>query len=94
MSHTRVAPAFLFMHQENNFYLNEHSMHYLGSRLPNAVGHVEGDDERMPLEETGNMIVMVYALYRLNESDKLSYVYALRHFQTMGSVSDQLQPRP
>ncbi|KAK5944296.1 hypothetical protein PMZ80_003577 [Knufia obscura] len=57
-----------YMNQENNFYPNAYSMHDLGSRFPNATGHVEGDDEYMPVEESGNMIIMAYAIYRLGNS--------------------------
>lgn len=72
--HFVLAP--LFMYQGNYFYPKEYSMHDLGSRFPNAVGHVEGNDEYLPVEETGNMIIMVYAIYRLSRTDVLSYVYA------------------
>lgn len=39
-------------------------MHDLGSNFPNATGHVEGNDEYMPVEESGNMILMSYAYYK------------------------------
>ncbi|KAL8947185.1 MAG: hypothetical protein Q9222_006510, partial [Ikaeria aurantiellina] len=53
----------LYQNQEGGFYPNEYSMHDLGSHYPNATGHVEGDDEYMPVEESGNMILMSYAYY-------------------------------
>ncbi|KAL8691886.1 MAG: hypothetical protein Q9218_002991 [Villophora microphyllina] len=54
----------LYQNQEGGFYPNEYSMHDLGSHYPNATGHVEGDDEYMPVEESGNMILMSYAYYK------------------------------
>lgn len=41
-------------------------MHDLGTHFPNATGHVEGDDEYMPVEESGNMILMTYAYYKFS----------------------------
>ena len=54
----------LFQNQEAGFYPNGYSMHDLGAHFPNATGHVEGDDEYMPVEESGNMILMTYAYYK------------------------------
>lgn len=54
----------LYQNQEGGFYPNEYSMHDLGSHFPNATGHVEGNDEYMPVEESGNMILMSYAYYK------------------------------
>ncbi|GAB7357031.1 hypothetical protein MBLNU459_g7856t1 [Dothideomycetes sp. NU459] len=48
----------LFYNQEGGFYPNGYSMHDLGSNFPNATGHVEGNDEYMPTEESGNMLLM------------------------------------
>ncbi|KAI5238313.1 DUF1793-domain-containing protein [Aureobasidium subglaciale] len=54
----------LFYHQENGFYPNGYSMHDLGTHFPNATGHVEGNDEYMPVEESGNMLLMAYSYYK------------------------------
>lgn len=56
----------LYQNQEGGFYPNEYSMHDLGTHFPNATGHVEGDDEYMPVKESGNMILMsgAYAYYK------------------------------
>lgn len=56
----------LFQNQEGQFYPNGYSMHDLGSNFPNATGHVEGNDEYMPVEESGNMIIMAYAYYKFS----------------------------
>jgi len=68
----RYVLAPLFINQETNFYPNMYAMHDLGSHFPNATGHVEGDDEYMPVEESGNMIIMAYAIHRLGNT--LSYL--------------------
>ncbi|KAL2042382.1 hypothetical protein N7G274_004872 [Stereocaulon virgatum] len=56
----------LYQNQEGGFYPNGYSMHDLGSNFPNATGHVEGNDEYMPVEESGNMILMTYAYYKFS----------------------------
>ncbi|KAI9733619.1 MAG: hypothetical protein M1834_003221 [Cirrosporium novae-zelandiae] len=67
----------LYQNQESGFYPNGYSMHDLGSNFPNATGHVEGDDEYMPVEESGNMILMTYAYYKFSgDSSYLSQHYA------------------
>lgn len=53
----------LYQNQEGGFYPNTYSMHDLGTNFPNATGHVEGNDEYMPVEESGNMVIMTYAYY-------------------------------
>lgn len=55
----------LYQYQEGGLYPNGYSMHDLGSSFPNATGHVEGDDEYMPVEESGNMILMSYGMFHL-----------------------------
>ena len=37
-------------------------MHDLGSNFPNMTGHADGRDEEMPVEECGNMLIMMLAL--------------------------------
>ncbi|KAH9904317.1 DUF1793-domain-containing protein [Xylariomycetidae sp. FL2044] len=54
----------LYEFQEDEFYPNGYSIHDIGDRFPNATGHVEGLDEAMPVEESGNMILMSYAYYK------------------------------
>lgn len=51
----------LIEHQLSGQYPNNYSMHDLGSHFPNATGHGDGQDEFMPLEECGNMLIMCLA---------------------------------
>ncbi|KAK3937404.1 hypothetical protein QBC46DRAFT_416269 [Diplogelasinospora grovesii] len=50
----------LFENQESGAYPNAWAEHDLGT-FPNAKGYPAGNDEPMPLEECGNMIIMTLA---------------------------------
>ncbi|UNI21178.1 hypothetical protein JDV02_007190 [Purpureocillium takamizusanense] len=50
-------------------YPNNWAQHDLGT-FPNAVGHPKGDDEPMPLEECGNMVVMMLAYAKRKHDDQ------------------------
>ncbi|KAI0910006.1 glutaminase GtaA [Ustulina deusta] len=50
----------LFLNQENGHYPNTNAIHDLGT-FPLAKGYPDGTDEPQPLEECGNMIIMVLA---------------------------------
>jgi hypothetical protein len=50
----------LLENQESGHYPRTSSIHDLG-RFPRALGYPNGDDEPMPLEECGNMIIMMLA---------------------------------
>lgn len=52
----------LLEHQLSGQYPNKYSMHDLGSHFPNMTGHADGQDEYMPVEECGDMLIMVLAL--------------------------------
>lgn len=47
--------------QESGRYPNTYAMHDIGTHYPNATGHPDGKDEKMPLEECGNMVLMALA---------------------------------
>ncbi|KAI0835928.1 DUF1793-domain-containing protein [Hypoxylon sp. FL0890] len=50
--------------QEGDFYPNTYSTHDIGAHFPLATGHVDGSDEYMPVENSGNFILMAYAYYK------------------------------
>ncbi|ROW08173.1 hypothetical protein VPNG_06905 [Cytospora leucostoma] len=50
----------LYENQESGDYPNTYAEHDLGV-FPNALGYPEGNDEAMPLEECGNMIIATLA---------------------------------
>lgn len=43
-------------------YPNKYALHDLGSSFPNATGHPDGNDEYMPVEECGNILIMGLAI--------------------------------
>lgn len=50
----------LLQYQKSGRYPNKWAVHDLG-RYPRALGYDDGNDEPMPLEECGNMIIMMLA---------------------------------
>ncbi|OJJ50227.1 hypothetical protein ASPZODRAFT_149605 [Penicilliopsis zonata CBS 506.65] len=76
----------LYENQEDGFYPNGYSMHDLGSAFPNATGHVLGDDEYMPLEESGNMILMTLAYARFANDT----AYLRDHYEKMAEWAQYL----
>ncbi|OTB15176.1 hypothetical protein K445DRAFT_124558 [Daldinia sp. EC12] len=67
----------LFLNQENGHYPNTNAIHDLGT-FPVARGYPKGDDELMPLEECGNMIIMVLAYaQRTDDNDYLAQHYPI-----------------
>ncbi|PSR77704.1 glutaminase GtaA [Coniella lustricola] len=59
----------LLEHMSSGQYPNKYSMHDLGYHFPNATGHSDGNDEYMPLEECGNMLIMGLALVNAYKYD-------------------------
>ncbi|KAJ5530624.1 hypothetical protein N7527_004017 [Penicillium freii] len=83
----------LFENQEAGKYPNNYSMHDLGSAYPNATGHSDGSDEKMPLEECGDMLIMSLAYaQKSGDSDFLNDHYALLTQWTSYLVEDSLYP--
>ncbi|KAJ5154601.1 uncharacterized protein N7500_010040 [Penicillium coprophilum] len=83
----------LFENQEAGKYPNSYSMHDLGSSYPNATGHSDGRDEKMPLEECGNMLIMSLAYaQKSGDSDFLNDHYPLLKQWTSYLVEDSLYP--
>ncbi|KAF7590514.1 hypothetical protein BBP40_002702 [Aspergillus hancockii] len=52
----------LIEHMLSGQYPNKYAMHDLGAHFPNATGHPDGNDEYMPVEECGNIIIMGLAV--------------------------------
>lgn len=52
----------LLEHQLSGQYPNKYSMHDLGAHFPNETGHGDGNDEYMPIEECGDMLIMGLSL--------------------------------
>ncbi|CAK7213319.1 hypothetical protein SBRCBS47491_001765 [Sporothrix bragantina] len=82
----------LYENQESGHYPNPWSIHDLGF-FPNAVGFPNGNDEAMPVEECGNMIIMTlaYAL-RSGNSKYLTQHWPLLNQWAQFLVNDSLIP--
>ncbi|KAK4507392.1 hypothetical protein PRZ48_001127 [Zasmidium cellare] len=52
----------LLEHMLSGQYPNDYTMHDLGTHFPNMTGHADGNDEYMPVEECGDMLIMGLAL--------------------------------
>ncbi|KAF2455999.1 hypothetical protein BDY21DRAFT_65560 [Lineolata rhizophorae] len=76
----------LFLLQESGFYPKAYSMHDIGANFPNATSHVEGNDEAMPVEESGNMILMSYAYYKFSGDS----VYLADHYDKLSQWANFL----
>ena len=83
----------LFENQESGKYPNQYSMHDLGSHYPNATGHPLGDDEKQPLEECGNMLIMTLAYaQRANDTSYLAQHYSILNQWTQYLIAEALIP--
>lgn len=75
----------LYVNQESGLYPNTYAEHDLGV-WPNALGYPSGNDEAMPLEECGNMIIMTLA-YAQRSGDT---AYLTKHFDKMAQWAGYL----
>ena len=83
----------LFENQEAGKYPNTYSMHDIGSSYPNATGHNAGNDEEMPLEECGDMLIMTLAYaQKAGDVDYLTTHYDLLKQWTGYLVDEALYP--
>jgi hypothetical protein len=63
--------------------------HDLGSSYPVAAGHNDGNEEDMPVEESGNMLIMV-AAYLQGTSASSGSAFATTHYQILKQWADYL----
>ena len=66
----------LLDNQERGFFPHKYSMHDLGSSYPRCVGHRDGREEAMEVEESANMLIMM-AAYVKATGDK---DFAVKHY--------------
>ena len=52
----------LFRYQATGQYPNKWAVHDMGAHYPQAIGHNDGKDEAMQVEESGNMLIMTLSL--------------------------------
>lgn len=71
----------LIEHMLSGQYPNKYTMHDLGTHFPNATGHPDGNDEYMPVEECGNILIMGLALVnslRYDDDASASSVWSIQ----------------
>jgi hypothetical protein len=77
----------LYVNQENGHYPKDSAIHDLGT-FPVAKGYPKGDDEAMPLEECGNMIIMTLA-YAQKKGDQ-GVAYLKQHYKLLAKWAEWL----
>lgn len=83
----------LFRYQATGQYPNKWSVHDLGSSYPKALGHNDGSDEAMPVEESGNMLIMTLSFTQAtNDNSLITQYYDLLDQWTQFLISDSLIP--
>ncbi|KAG6821602.1 hypothetical protein H0H93_000111 [Arthromyces matolae] len=83
----------LFRYQASGLYPNKWSVHDLGSSYPKALGHNSGDDEAMPVEESGNMLIMALSYaQKTGDNSHLQKYTSLLNQWTQFLITDSLIP--
>ncbi|EIW82090.1 DUF1793-domain-containing protein [Coniophora puteana RWD-64-598 SS2] len=83
----------LFEYQATGMYPNQWAAHDLGASYPNATGHNDGNDEKMPLEECGNMLIMTLSYtQKANDQSLISSYTQLLEQWTGYLVQEALIP--
>ena len=80
----------LIEHTLSGQYPNSYAMHDLGTHFPNATGHPDGNDEYMPVEECGNILIMGLAIV-----NSLKYEQSASSGSVWSSLgSESMSPNP
>jgi hypothetical protein len=83
----------LFEYQASGLYPNKWSIHDLGAHYPVADGHNLGTDESMPVEESGNMLIMTLSYtQKTNDTSLIKSYKSLLEQWTQFLVEDSLIP--
>ncbi|CCA68621.1 probable glutaminase A [Serendipita indica DSM 11827] len=82
-----------FQYQSTGLYPNAWAVHDMGASYPKAIGHNDGKDEPMPLEECGNMLIMTLSHYqRTGDISLISTYYKLLDQWTQYLIEEALIP--
>ncbi|KAJ7652052.1 hypothetical protein DFH06DRAFT_540129 [Mycena polygramma] len=83
----------LYRYQATGLYPNKWSVHDMGAHYPKADGHNDGTDEAMPVEESGNMLIMALGFARAtNDTSQITRYRALLDQWTQYLITDSLVP--
>ncbi|KAM5545917.1 hypothetical protein V8D89_000043 [Ganoderma adspersum] len=83
----------LLQYQTSGQYPNRWCVHDMGSNYPNATGHNDGLDTKMPIEESGNMVIM--ALSYAQRTDDIAWLktyFSILDQWTQFLIADSLIP--
>jgi len=91
-----LSPAYLRLLLEPHFHYAEqdgwpkvYAQHDLGAGYPNASGHLDGNEEAMPIEESANLLIMAAAvIQRLPAADAASF--ATTHYAILRQWAEYL----
>jgi Glutaminase A six helical-hairpin domain/Domain of unknown function (DUF5127)/Domain of unknown function (DUF4964) len=78
----------LLAYAEVGGWPERYAEHDLGSAYPNATGHDDGVEENMPVEESGNMLIMVAA--HLKRQPETASAFASAHYRILKKWADYL----
>ena len=67
----------LLDNQEKGFFPHKYCMHDLGSSYPRCVGHPNGKEEAMEVEESANIVIMMSAYVRATNDTQ----FAKKHYK-------------
>ncbi|OCH92944.1 DUF1793-domain-containing protein [Obba rivulosa] len=83
----------LFEYQATGQYPNVWAVHDMGTLYPLALGHNDGKDEMMPIEECGNMLIMTLSyVQRTNDKSLISSYFDLLDQWAQYLVANTLNP--
>ena len=83
----------LFRYQATGQYPNKWAVHDMGAHYPQAIGHNDGQDEAMQVEESGNMLIMTLSLAQKGGDTSLIQKYiSLLDQWTQYLIEDSLIP--
>ncbi|KAH9853554.1 DUF1793-domain-containing protein [Lenzites betulinus] len=83
----------LFEYQATGQYPNKWSVHDMGASYPKALGHNDGNDEPMPVEESGNMLIMTLSYTQAsNDLSLIQAYFTLLDQWTQFLITDSLIP--
>lgn len=79
----------LLAYAETGGWPKQFAEHDLGAAYPNAAGHNNGQEEDMPVEESGNMLIMVAAcVQRISQPEGKAFAGA--HYRILKQWADYL----
>lgn len=88
-AYLRLLLAPLLAYAEKGGWPEKFAEHDLGSAYPNAAGHNDGKEEDMPVEESGNMLIMVAAYLRRAPAPQAA-AFARMHYRILRQWAEYL----